>query len=311
MVRRKLLPLLLVLVGLFVGASASPHESGSAGAAMRGPGAVARGPLERAKRHLAVGEAAEAQAALDEVLGRLRPRLDDELDLLDRDSVVALAREAAGLRVQLLMEGLPVRSGSQRDFVRSIAGEATISDWAWGVPASITLAQAILESNWGRSAPGFNLFGMKGRGPAGSVRRRVVEYHHGRRSRPWADFRAYDDPSQSVRDHGEMVGSKRYYAKAREAGDDVAGFARGLQGSYATDPRYASKLVRMIADLGLGRFDWHGATPVAPPARSLPPPLEDTPLPPLPEPPPSPLADRVRLDPDWPFGPPPGPPSDR
>lgn len=302
MLRHKLLPLLFVLVGLFVGASASPHESGSVGAAMRGPGAVARGPLERARRQLAAGDRAEAMGALDELLGRLRPRLDDEHDLLDRDSVVALAREAAALRVQILMVDLPVRSGSQRDFVRSIAGEATISDWAWGVPASITLSQAILESNWGRSAPGFNLFGMKGRGPAGSVRRRVVEYNHGRRSRPWADFRAYDDPSQSVRDHGEMVGSKRYYVKARDAGDDVAGFARGLQGSYATDPRYASKLVKMVADLGLDRFDWHGATPVAPPASSLPPPLEDTPLPPLPEPPPSALAGRLQLDPDWPFG---------
>jgi hypothetical protein len=276
----------MVLSGLFLGAgAASPQESDALGASMRGAGAVARGPVERARHYLAEGRLGDGRAALDEVLAKLRPRLEDPYDPLDRGSIVALAREAAGLRAEALLEeggrpevgepGPNPASGSKRDFLRSIAGEATISDWAWGVPASITLAQAILESDWGRSAPGFNLFGMKGTGPAGSVQRRVVEYRHGRRSRPMASFRAYEDPAESVRDHGEMVGTRRAYARARAAGEDLATYARGLQGTYATDPRYAGKLLRLIDLYALDRFDWAASIPFGAPALPLPAPGDD------------------------------------
>jgi flagellum-specific peptidoglycan hydrolase FlgJ len=145
--------------------------------------------------------------------------------------------------------------------VRSIAGEATWSDWRWGVPASITIAQAILESNWGRSAPGHNLFGLKGTGPAGSAHHRVVEYRRGRRSRPSAPFRLYDEPAQAVRDHGAILGESRRYARARSGGEDIERFAAGLVGVYATDPRYQGKLLRLVALYGLDALDVVTAAP--------------------------------------------------
>jgi flagellum-specific peptidoglycan hydrolase FlgJ len=210
---------------------------------------------------------AAALPILDDLLHELQVRRSGADDPLEADTRDTLAREAVGLRTRAVLAAPPapgapaVPDGYQGDFVRSVADGAAWSDWSLGVPASVTIAQAILESNWGRSAPGNNLFGLKGEGPAGSVRRRVVEYRRGRRSVRTASFRAYPDVNGSLLDHASILANSRHYIRARLASEAPDAYAAALQGTYATDPRYAGKLVGLIARYGLDRFDWNAHSP--------------------------------------------------
>lgn len=247
--------------------SASPHTDEVAGIAMRGPGAMVRARLDGAREMLAAGRAHEARERAEALLGELRLRLDSAEEPLDLETIRSAAREAVAVRNAAVAWLTPFPTGFRGEFLASVVDGATFHDWMLGVPAAISLAQAVLESDWGRSAPGYNLFGLKGEGTAGSLKRRVVEYRRGRRIRVFAPFRAYDAPEESMLDHAEILARAPRYARARAASEDHAGYARALQGTYATDPRYARKLVRIIEGLGLGRFDWVQGAPVEGPFR--------------------------------------------
>ena len=123
-----------------------------------------------------------------------------------------------------------------------------------GVPASITLAQGILESGAGESrlaTEGNNHFGIKcHKGWTGRSLR------HDDDSRQEC-FRAYDSPEESFRDHSDFL---RYRDRYKFLFDldrtDYQGWAYGLkQAGYATDPKYPAKLIRYIEDYNLARFD--------------------------------------------------------
>jgi flagellar protein FlgJ len=118
------------------------------------------------------------------------------------------------------------------------------------------IGQAALESGWGRreirSADGtssHNLFGIK----AGAdwkgkvVEATTTEYHNGVASKPKEKFRAYDSYADSFRDYAKLLSENPRYAKVLEQGESAQGFARALQSAgYATDPKYAEKLTRVI-----------------------------------------------------------------
>lgn len=240
--------------------AASPHEAGIAGLSQRGEGARIRA---RADRGIALGatDAAAAREQLDGLLQELHARRSNAEDPLDVDTRDALARELLDARTALLLRDLPVAEGFRRSFIEQVVRGAVWSDWAHGVPASITIAQAVLESSWGRAAPGHNLFGIKGEGPAGSSARRVVEYRGKERIKRTAKFRAYEHVDQSLADHARILATSRHYTRAREVGEDPLRFAEALQGVYATDPRYARKLAGMIVGYDLARFDWNPRSP--------------------------------------------------
>jgi flagellum-specific peptidoglycan hydrolase FlgJ len=128
-----------------------------------------------------------------------------------------------------------------------------------GVPASVTLAQAILESGWGRSGltrKAFNFFGIKGTGPAGSLTVRTREVVNGRSIYINAAFKAYHNAAESFVDHGKMLRRLGRYAPCFRHRGDPAQFCRELQkAGYATDPHYASALIDIIKQYGLARFD--------------------------------------------------------
>lgn len=128
-----------------------------------------------------------------------------------------------------------------------------------GVPASVTLAQAILESGWGRSGltrKAFNFFGIKGTGPAGSLTVRTREVVNGRSIYINAPFKAYHNAAESFIDHGKMLRRLSRYAPCFRYRNDPAKFSRELQkAGYATDPHYASSLTNIINQYGLARFD--------------------------------------------------------
>lgn len=124
----------------------------------------------------------------------------------------------------------------------------------YGVPAAITLAQAALETGWAKSlAAPYNLFGIKGTGPAGTQEVSTQEWENGRYITIRAKFRAYHNFMEGVVDHGRLF-HNGYYDKAMRnyaANKSVEGFARDITGVYATDPKYADKLMSIIRSYNL------------------------------------------------------------
>jgi flagellum-specific peptidoglycan hydrolase FlgJ len=150
----------------------------------------------------------------------------------------------------------------QERFIASIAEAAVVSQDQTGVPASVTIAQAILESYWGSSRlarEANNYFGIKAQtrtGPAGAVWFDVWEVIGGRNVMQSEPFRAYNNVAESFVDHGRFFTENSRYARALAARDDPQQFAREVnRAGYATDPAYAGKLIGLMDRYNLYRFD--------------------------------------------------------
>ncbi|NRF90494.1 glycoside hydrolase family 73 protein [Paenibacillus frigoriresistens] len=140
---------------------------------------------------------------------------------------------------------------SKESFIYQLVPVAQADMREFGILASVTIAQAILESGWGRSAPGNNLFGIKGR----RQQQVTKELISGKWIQIVDGFRVYDNWSDSVRDHSLLLAhNPRYSNVLHERGYRCA--SRELQrAGYATDPQYADKLIRIIEGSELTRFD--------------------------------------------------------
>ena len=137
---------------------------------------------------------------------------------------------------------------SPEAFVRSIWPHAQETARKLGVSPRALVAQAALETGWGRHLVGgeqsHNLFGIKaGRSWHGArVESGTHEFVDGRRVETRAGFRAYGSVHDSFADYARLMRNDRY-AGALAAGDDPARFAGALQrAGYATDPAYAAKI---------------------------------------------------------------------
>ena len=143
-------------------------------------------------------------------------------------------------------------SAQQLQFAQSLWPEAQQAARQLGVSPVSLVAQAALETNWGRSMPrtaggssSNNLFGIKaGAAWSGtSVQSTTQEYDSGAATAVKAQFRAYSSPSQCFQDYVSLLQSNPRYAGALGTGANTEAFATALQsGGYATDPAYASKL---------------------------------------------------------------------
>lgn len=121
------------------------------------------------------------------------------------------------------------------------------------IPASITLAQGILESGSGKgrlAVEGNNHFGIKCHGWTGDK-----IYHDDDASQEC--FRKYKHAEQSFEDHSQFLTSRGRYAKLFELdGDDYEAWAKGLRtAGYATDRKYPDKLISLIERFQLYKFD--------------------------------------------------------
>lgn len=133
-----------------------------------------------------------------------------------------------------------------------------------GVPASITLAQGILESNAGQSVlatKGNNHFGIKCHNDWKGKTMKMDD------NAPNECFRVYPNAEASFRDHSDFLRSRDRYKSLFELKQtDYKGWARGLKkAGYATDPGYADKLITLIEDYELYRFDKGVKVSVKPP----------------------------------------------
>lgn len=146
----------------------------------------------------------------------------------------------------------PVNS-PQDAYIAKYSAIAVEEMYRSGVPASITLAQGLLESNSGRSelaVKGNNHFGIK----CHEWKGRKIYYDDDRKGEC---FRKYAHAEESFRDHSDFL---RYRDRYKSLFDlkitDYKGWAYGLKkAGYATDPSYATKLIRLIEDYDLDRFD--------------------------------------------------------
>ena len=142
----------------------------------------------------------------------------------------------------------------QERYISRYAPIAVNEMYRSGVPASITLAQGILESRSGQSplaAEGNNHFGIKCHN---SWKGRTMLADDDRKDEC---FRVYDSAEESFRDHSDFL---RYRDRYKFLFDfpttDYKSWAYGLkQAGYATDPSYAAKLIQCVEDYDLTRFD--------------------------------------------------------
>ncbi|ALM48587.1 hemagglutinin [Flavobacterium psychrophilum] len=123
-----------------------------------------------------------------------------------------------------------------------------------GVPASITLAQGVLESGAGRGTLCINAnnhFGIKCH--TGWTGESV--YHDDDSAQEC--FRKYKDPAESYNDHSLFLTTRgRYAALFKLDKDDYKGWAKGLKAAgYATDPKYPDKLIGLIERYELDKYD--------------------------------------------------------
>jgi hypothetical protein len=148
------------------------------------------------------------------------------------------------------------------EFIAEIAKFAVEDMRRSKVPASLTIAQAALESGWGNSGltvKANNLFGIKGSGPAGSITVQTTEYVNGKPVKVDAPFRAYNNWGESVTDHSALIvngvsWNRNLYSKALGVSGKVAAQEVAAAG-YATDPNYATKLIQIMNSYSLEQYD--------------------------------------------------------
>ena len=137
---------------------------------------------------------------------------------------------------------------TQREYIERWAPLAIEHQRLHGIPASITLAQGLLESAAGTSylaTEGNNHFGIKCHRAW-----RLDSIFSGS-----SCYRRYATPEESFNDHSLFLKGSRYGALFELSVDDYAGWARGLKScGYATDPTYDTKLISIIEQCDLNRF---------------------------------------------------------
>jgi hypothetical protein len=154
---------------------------------------------------------------------------------------------------------------SQAAFIARVAGPARASMRRWHVPASVTIAQAILESGWGSSelaSRDHNYFGTKcfggAHGPI-AVGCRIYRTSECDRTHCFttrASFRVYRSMGDSLSDHARFLVVNERYKGAFAYARDADRFATAIhQAGYATSPTYARNLINLMSDHDLYRYD--------------------------------------------------------
>ncbi|MGY4491254.1 flagellar assembly peptidoglycan hydrolase FlgJ [Pseudomonas sp. TE3610] len=151
------------------------------------------------------------------------------------------------------------RAAHVQDFVQRLAGPAQQASRSSGIPAELIVAQAALETDWGRrkipTASGedsHNLFGIKagGRWRGATTEVMTTEFEDGAMRKQIQSFRAYASDDAALADYAQLIGNNANYAGVISARDPLQAAHALQKGGYATDPDYASKLIAVMATIG-------------------------------------------------------------
>ena len=167
----------------------------------------------------------------------------------------------------------PVKGLSHEAFIEYIGSLAKADMKKTGVLASVTIAQAILESAWGQSELSLkanNLFGMKASLSGNTwdsdwdgkiyAKRSNEEDKNGNVTSVLSDFRAYDTVEASIKDHSDyLTGAKNGSSLRYDGLKNEKDYRKAIQiikdGGYATDSKYVDKVCNIIEENNLDVFD--------------------------------------------------------
>lgn len=160
------------------------------------------------------------------------------------------------LGMSIVAHAQPQAPSAPEQYVAQWSEEAVYQMAVHGIPASITLAQGILESGSGRSelaAKSNNHFGIKCHGDWDGER----VYHND--DRKGECFRSYENAGESFHDHSEFLKRNRYAELFELEPTDYEQWAKGLKKcGYATNPKYARLLIDLIERYDLDQYDEQG-----------------------------------------------------
>jgi len=148
----------------------------------------------------------------------------------------------------------------KKAFLDQIAPWAQAAMRQYGLPASVTMAQAILESNWGQSQlsrEACNYFGIKtARSSDPYLELPTTEIIDGRAVKLLQRFRRFASAEECFDFRGRWLSTSKRYAPAMAVAANLNLFCDQLQAcGYATDPDYAAKLKRVIVTQALLKYD--------------------------------------------------------
>jgi Mannosyl-glycoprotein endo-beta-N-acetylglucosaminidase len=157
----------------------------------------------------------------------------------------------------LVEESKPNAVGHLGELPPDVIEAAVASQVRWQVPASVTLAQWVVESAWGAAMPpgSNNPFGIKAVGDQPSVSSETREVEHGESVMITARFRKFDSLADAFDQHGRLLATASVYAAAMQNKNDPDAFADALTGIYGTDPQYGATLKYVIRTYNLTIHD--------------------------------------------------------
>lgn len=172
---------------------------------------------------------------------------------------------AVVLAVSLLPVARPAAALDSATFISKTSAWAQEEERQYGVPASVALAQAILESGWGESSltkNARNWFGIKCSSTVSPYQNgcygvSTTEYDSsGNAYTTTAQFRKYDTDQNSFIDHGYFLSRLTRYAKAFNYTNNPDRFIMEVHlGGYATDPQYANKVINLMVKYNLYQYN--------------------------------------------------------
>ena len=150
-----------------------------------------------------------------------------------------------------------------RAFIEGLAPVAQRLQLTYHVLPSVTIAQAILESDWGNSQLAtryHNLFGVKGSDPNTTQLLSTKEYQNGQWIEIHARFQVYTSDTAALEAHAKILAqgtswNPQQYQHVIAATDYKSAAAALQQDGYATDPTYAQKLINVIETYKLNQYD--------------------------------------------------------
>lgn len=149
---------------------------------------------------------------------------------------------------------------TQTNFIAKVKDGAISGMKTYGVLASLSIAQAILESGWGRSgltAKANNLFGIKQNGwlLQNTVSSLTSEWENGKEVSCYARFRKYATWNASIEDHAKFLHDNARYHNLLNVTDYTKVCDLILQDGYATEPDYTALLIQLIKQYNLSQYD--------------------------------------------------------
>lgn len=173
-------------------------------------------------------------------------------------NIIGRSRSLAAERLKIVSPQQLKDAGirDKKEFFKMLLPAALESERKYGVPASVTLAQAALESGWAKSPiGGYNIFGIKGSGPAGTVRVPTKEFIKGRYVTINDNFAKYNNFYEAVMKHGQVFqgdykGYKNGLSTYSKTKNDYA-FIDAVASTYATDPKYKESIKQIMKDYDL------------------------------------------------------------